>query len=390
MALHDARFRIRPEHGLKRFAYIDALRGYAILGVILVHTSQKSGFDSQGAFGARGVQLFFVASALTLMFSWHERHDGTTAFFVRRIFRIVPMFWVAIPVYLALHVDADTTQVLGAALFLQAIRPDWIEAPIVPGGWSVCAEMAFYCMFPLIGTHISSFLKACALAIAWFALARLWVLYGSTFGAAIFPTFDAPEIGIWAFLSLPSQLPAFAVGILLYFAIPRWKHFAGRAATEMLLAAALILIAYLAAYRSPAVSYFSLAFGLVALCLASGAGRYLINPVITWIGRFSFSIYLLHWLCIGRVVSLVDLLQVGAGARFFLLFCGTTALTTALSAITYFAIERPMIRLGNRLIERRLAPSGGSQAAMPEFVQSPVLSHGAPVPVQATETVPLK
>jgi peptidoglycan/LPS O-acetylase OafA/YrhL len=58
---------------VKRFAYIDALRGYAILGVLLVHTGQYSGFDSQAAFGARGVQLFFVASALTLMFSWHER-----------------------------------------------------------------------------------------------------------------------------------------------------------------------------------------------------------------------------------------------------------------------------------------------------------------------------
>jgi hypothetical protein len=88
------------EGSLKRFAYIDALRGYAILGVILVHTSQYSGFDSQAAFGARGVQLFFVASALTLMFSWHERHDGATAFFVWRIFRIVPMFWVSIPIYL--------------------------------------------------------------------------------------------------------------------------------------------------------------------------------------------------------------------------------------------------------------------------------------------------
>jgi peptidoglycan/LPS O-acetylase OafA/YrhL len=371
---------------LKRFAYIDALRGYAILGVILVHTSQKSGFDSQGAFGARGVQLFFLASALTLMFSWHERHDGATAFFVRRIFRIVPMFWVSIPIYLALHVDADTTQVLSAALFLQAIRPDWIEAPIVPGGWSVCAEMLFYCMFPLIGIYVNSFLKACALAVAWFALARLWALYGSAFGAAIFPTFNAPEIGIWVFLSLPSQLPPFAVGILLYFVIPRWKHAVGRAATEMLLAAALILIAYLAAYRSPAISYFSLAFGLVALCLANGAGRYLINAVITRIGRLSFSIYLLHWLCIGRIVSLIDVMQIGAGARFFLLFCGTTALTTALAAITYSAIERPMIRLGNRLIERILVPSSESQPAQLASAPSQLPSDGPQVP----DTVLLK
>jgi peptidoglycan/LPS O-acetylase OafA/YrhL len=53
---------------LKHFDYVDALRGYAILLVITVHSSQyfpalsypvKMLADQ----GARGVQLFFVASA---------------------------------------------------------------------------------------------------------------------------------------------------------------------------------------------------------------------------------------------------------------------------------------------------------------------------------------
>jgi len=59
----------------RHFGYIDALRGIAILGVMAVHCSQCIP-EHPGVFrgvineGARGVQLFFVASALTLTMSW--------------------------------------------------------------------------------------------------------------------------------------------------------------------------------------------------------------------------------------------------------------------------------------------------------------------------------
>lgn len=86
------------------YRYIDALRGYAILLVILVHSSQHvPNFDGLiwdvSIQGARGVQLFFVVSAFTLMMSWSRRNDGSVNFYLRRLFRIAPMFWSAIVVY---------------------------------------------------------------------------------------------------------------------------------------------------------------------------------------------------------------------------------------------------------------------------------------------------
>jgi len=51
----------------QHFEYIDALRAIAIFGVITVHTSQLVPPQSETlqqvtALGARGVQLFFIAS----------------------------------------------------------------------------------------------------------------------------------------------------------------------------------------------------------------------------------------------------------------------------------------------------------------------------------------
>src|SRR5215468_288588 len=100
--------RTPPSNGVRpRADYIDGMRGYAILMVIAVHASLRVPrlewpLADVMAQGARGVQLFFTVSALTLMMSWHRRQDGSAPFYLRRLFRIAPMFWLAIVVFIVL------------------------------------------------------------------------------------------------------------------------------------------------------------------------------------------------------------------------------------------------------------------------------------------------
>ncbi len=68
-----------------RYAYIDALRGYAILGVISVHTSGTvphfgGPLRELASYGQYGVHLFFIISAVTLAMSWDARSDGIYPF----------------------------------------------------------------------------------------------------------------------------------------------------------------------------------------------------------------------------------------------------------------------------------------------------------------------
>jgi peptidoglycan/LPS O-acetylase OafA/YrhL len=327
----------------KRFSYIDALRGYAVLGVLLVHVGQYTEFAAGlPAAGARGVQLFFVVSAMTLLMSWHKRNDSVVGFFTRRAFRILPMFWLAIPLYFV--AGDNINQAIGAAFLLQATRPDWIFG-LVPGGWSVCAEVGFYCLFPLLAGIITSLPRAFYFVFVSVVVSKLWRSVGVEAMAGIFPS--ASNLGTFMALTLPTQLPIFAAGMASYFLARRFANLP-RLALESILLAATIGVGWYAAHRSEDYAAFGGLFAIGVTCMANGAGRYLLNPIIEHIGRCSFSIYLLHFKCAAWIAPLFK--GMTPTAEFATLFFGTAVVTTALSSFTYYGIERPMIRFGNRLL----------------------------------------
>src|SRR4051812_26086677 len=86
-----------------KLSYIDALRGIAVLFVISVHHGmvfrQLPLVQSISGFGQMGVQLFFVASAYTLCLSASRRAEPTKNFYLRRFFRIAPLYYFAIVLY---------------------------------------------------------------------------------------------------------------------------------------------------------------------------------------------------------------------------------------------------------------------------------------------------
>jgi peptidoglycan/LPS O-acetylase OafA/YrhL len=285
------------------------------------------------------------------MMSWHERSDGTGPFFVRRAFRILPMFWLSIPIYL--NTTYDPYQIIGTAFFFQGIRPEWIFSPIVPGGWSVCAEVAFYCVFPLIVAYITSLSRALWLIAASLIVSKLWRTVGLNALPAIFP--NATPDDLWGFVhfTFPAQLPVFAAGIAGYFLLPRFSKLPRRT-LEIILITTFAGMGWFAVYKQENVAAFAALFAIITACIANGAGTYLINAIIGYIGRCSFSIYLLQWKGMGLAIPLMEASP--PAAQFAVMFVGSIVFTTALATVTYFAVERPMIRLGNRLLRLALPP----------------------------------
>lgn len=365
--------------------FIDALRGVAIIGVLLSHAQRNveiyqamgrpalmspwlSRYAEQGA---RGVQLFFVISALTLFLSAGKRvgeSEPWVNFYVRRIFRIAPMFYLAFGVYCVAPALLKGQQwpplatILGTLSFTNGWNPTWLLGAndVVPGGWSIGVEMSFYIVFPLVFLALRNFPRALAAlllvlfldVIAW----PLWLRHA--------PIEDA---GLWAryvFVWLPNQLPIFLFGICAYFVLfghvgrlTAFFHEGDRRqnACLFMLAVAVLLIAPQCLDDPRAVFLYGAAFALLALCLYRQPYRWLVNRPLQHIGKISFSGYLTHFFMLQVARKLLAKIHAGDRLSPDLYFVATVLLalvgTVLVSSVTYRLVEVPGQALGKRLIQ---------------------------------------
>jgi peptidoglycan/LPS O-acetylase OafA/YrhL len=359
---------------VRHFDYINALRGYAILMVIAVHTSQAFP-DIPASFakilnqGARGVQLFFVTSALTLSMSWVARNESAANFYTRRFFRIAPMFWIAIAFFLWLNGTAGSISapagigvrhVLMTLLFIQGFCPDTITS-VVPGGWSVADEVIFYALFPLI---VPPLLKASWKSLLMVAIAAMIV------GPRLSWFFDSflhhqpgsdSVAGVYFSLWFPRQLPCFLFGIMLFRLSAEGRSIPVLLAKYacVLAIALMLLIPFLDGikYALPLgeATTYGIVFSLFVFSLMHWPDSPLVGRPIDWIGKVSYSAYFLHFIVL-RILPLLP--STGWPVVDWAYMYSTVVLVTvALSSLTYLMIEKPMIRLGGVLIAAGRRPN---------------------------------
>jgi peptidoglycan/LPS O-acetylase OafA/YrhL len=225
---------------------LDSLRGIAVLGVILVHSWIWGGhqqilhwpLEAVCASGQRGVQLFFVVSAFTLYLSHDNRRAEnypTRNFFIRRICRIVPMFYVAavISYLFAPQWFGTIKEAWPSLILLHGISPQTIQYGPA-GGWSVADEALFYLCLPLFFRWITDLRSA----LTAFCIAAPLCFLGAHFLVKAFPgQFEF----IW-FLGFPAEFPVFLIGIVGYFVWREWiKGRRDPLLSSALLAAAVLL-----------------------------------------------------------------------------------------------------------------------------------------------------
>jgi len=338
-----------------RFGYIDALRGYAILMVIAVHTSQVTPelpkwLDLLAVQGARGVQLFFLVSALTLCMSWFARQQSAQAFYVRRIFRIAPMFWLAIAFWYS-NASHSSVNLLLSATMLHALSPSAINL-IVPGGWSIGVEALFYLMFPFVVPKLAR-ASWTANALAFFAAVVIGVL-ASRMGPNIVGRFfllPGEELAVYFFLWLPRQLPCFLLGIMVFKALSRPIAMPHSSALLTISCTAVAFIATALFVRVPYTeqTIYGIIFAVMAFSFSHLRSHIFINRAICWIGSVSYSAYFIHFGLISYRVSVI--FSTGYPALdFALTFALLAALTIGIATISYLLIERPFIRLGEAVL----------------------------------------
>ncbi|NID14573.1 acyltransferase family protein [Luteibacter yeojuensis] len=377
--------------------FVDALRGIAIVGVLVSHAQrnveiyQAMGREAllspwlsrYAAQGARGVQLFFVVSALTLFLSAAKRSSETAPwlnFYLRRFFRIAPMFYLAFAVYCLApalfkgHEFPPPGTVLATLSFTNGWNPAWLLGAndVVPGGWSIGVEMSFYIVFPFVFLALRDFPRALV------ALALLLAVDIAAWGPLLRHS-PIPDVVLWqrfVFVWLPNQLPVFLFGICVYIVLfgqaGRLTSFFRdgdrfRNGCWFALAVAVLLVVPQWIDDLRAVFLYGAAFALMALCLYRQPYRWLVNAPLRYIGKISFSGYLTHFAMLQVARKVLAKLHADTHLTPDLYFLATVAValagTVVVSSLTYRFVEVPGQGLGKRLI-RTLEARRASAAAV--------------------------
>lgn len=350
---------------MRGVAAIIVVAFHALLYYYLFHDNSmpKDFAASASTIGWIGVDFFFVLSAFLLSIPFIRKPQMALSgrawltYLGKRWLRIAPPYYAAIlGVILLFDVRYPVTHwkdVLFHALYIQNADRDFLLS-MNPAFWSLAVEFQFYLILPLLVLALSGRRMWWGLgaAVATTILYRLW-------------TFDATDAygTYWMAQQVPAYLAHFAFGIVAAqlwlrkerLAIPTrlgvLASIAGIIATPMLLsdsAERMLMPGYVPPWEihllvRPLLGLFLAAFVYFAVRdLNSVSARFLSSAPMAWLGKISYSLYLVH-----MPIMLFVLVKQPAllGLWFPALLCvlATVALLTATAF--HYVVEVPSLRL---------------------------------------------
>ncbi|MCA1778765.1 MAG: acyltransferase [Xanthomonadaceae bacterium] len=360
---------------------LHGLRGIAALAVFLFHWNgffpalniEYRSINALGLewhpfrlihFGWLGVSLFFILSGYLLGGQLKQKtldFRTLSVYWSRRFLRIYPAVWFQMSLLLALaalvaevSVPALSWAELLHNLALWIHLPPWMTRPVNGMWWTLPVELSFYIVLPaiiLLQRRIgwpAVVLIGLAITFSW----RAWMMsiYDGEHYARYIPVIDA----------LPGSLSAFVAGFALSFLTPSWGL--ARCTISLLIAIALftslqnVLVINAEAYWTghwlfivwkPAMELV-LALMMFILLHDTVLSRPLSSRVLVWLGEISFGIYLWHF-PVQQYLNTVYGEAWNTPLGSLLALVTSLTATLILAAVSFYAIERPVMGWGKRL-----------------------------------------
>lgn len=329
---------------------LQAGRGVAALAVVLFHAegalNKMAGLDFNFfAFGHAGVHYFFVISGFIIARS-HRLDIGAASamrkFWLRRFFRIFPIFWIVMIVY---GVKSMASAQWDTDFFLKSFfLIPMPQFPLLIPAWTLTHEMIFYAVFSfylLLGK------RATIIFAGWFGFVILsWIASDpgvcKNTGECIVNTFANP-------LNL-----LFGLGMVA-------ENLARKAAQSTLRLLTYIGLVYLVAViilemlgiveKGSGLDVFG--YGFAFFLIVCGTPKFTFKPMMqrvsSFFGDISYAAYLIH----GVVISLsIGVLFNILGSNMLLYTASmvvVVVLTIAASALMNNFIEKPVAKFAARM-----------------------------------------
>ena len=395
-----------PRPGGPRIGALDGLRGVAILLVLVDHLARALAPGLNGPAAARlarcgwvGVDLFFVLSGFLItgiLFDTRQAPGYFRNFYARRVLRIFPLYYgvvfatlVLIP-WLFAHPGLGHLLPHGGARLarsFEALRPHqlwlWlygsnftqsfrsIQWQMLGHFWSLGVEEHFYLAWPLVVYFVAKrdrLIGTCA-----------GVAAGSLIVRVLLVQWASAHLDVYFFT--PCRLDALAIGALAALAA-RGPGGLAELVTPAKIGAigcggsilSLVLLRHDFSHEDAIVQ--SVGFTLVALFFASvlvlavaapagsTSGRFFAHPVLRFFGKYSYGIYVFHYLVL-LVATPQSLAAATGSARLGAVAYGALVLglSTAVAWLSWHLYEKQFLKWNRRFgYESVVAPRGAALA----------------------------
>ncbi len=357
--------------GHARLAFIDTLRAVAILLVFVRHATEVFVPPGHGGrllyrlggtftFGTLGVIVFFAISGFLIPSSLHgPKLAGSVRYVISRVFRLYPAYAVSVIPSAFSHFWLG-----GAAFSWHQVGLNFTMVPRLFGGtlangayWTLEVELAFYliCLVLFLGGLLREGFCLAAITLVTF------LVFQSSQQTFFDGLFNPTLSGTAFFFNLN-------IAVLFWGAVARlwWEGARLNAATALVFwgfaafwivwrpACLLVLFAthQMDGFDTKIISAYSLG---MAIFLAAALHGGLRNRVMLWIGRISYSFYLLHGVAIHTANYELNAHPAWRGANAGLICCVVLLLSLAAAQLSYSLVERPGIILGRHVTRLALA-----------------------------------
>lgn len=349
----------------KHFPGLDALRAIAAIMVIVNHIEQiKSGnrlpslmdyafFANAG--GRNAVILFFVLSGFLITYNLlNERKNSkpisVKRFYLKRILRIWPLYYLTLilSAWAFGYTPKTSTLILCTLIFpnfAHATVGGWVPSPQT---WSIGAEEQFYLGWPWI---LDKFRKHTLSTLVFLFVSLTLLPYLAIYLVETF-YYEPVRINQIKTLVAATKFNTMVLGGIFAYIVLKWPTLLQYLKPKWA-SLSVTFLPFVFWFTGLYVSelndeFYAICFGLLIVHAAfnDGGGRFLNNAVLNYLGRISYGMYMVHY-----VVILIGLRYVppvffpsliASNIAYYIIVFGCTI---GLASLSYYIIERPLLRL---------------------------------------------
>ena len=343
----------------KHFPGLDGLRGIAAMCVVFSHIGlslSKFGGSSisSEAFAGLGVTLFFVLSGYLITFLLLQEKNvrskiSVRSFYIRRIIRIWPAYYLVIILSLAALYFFDGQIENKSSLFYYVFFlpnvPLALGATVSTMGhlWSIGVEEQFYAVWPWLLKHVKKLLVVfIGIVVAYMLLKVVFKYYGSN-----------SLYAFWYYLRFDCMAIGGIGALLVHQKDKRLSFFYNKAVCWISIA--VCAFSFYSVINIPLLKeeLYAVVFLVIILNVSSNPSSPVKtdNSLLRYFGKISYGIYLYHPLMIYLTVLLCErfALQNFFKTTWYIpVYVIVIAFTIIIAQLSYLLMEQRFLRLKER------------------------------------------